>query len=122
MVRLSKNFTSAEFACPCCRAFKAEQDLLDKLEFLRKLQSAPLKISSAYRCPAHNAKVGGSPRSQHLLGRAVDIPVQASADAYELVRNAMLSGFAGIGVYKTFIHLDVRKVEPLAKPVLFWGA
>lgn len=32
-----------------------------------------LRVSSGYRSPARNARVGGSPTSYHLRGRAVDL-------------------------------------------------
>jgi len=34
-----------------------------------------VSISSWYRSPADNARVGGEPRSQHLLGIAIDLPL-----------------------------------------------
>ena len=37
----------------------------------------PARVSSMYRDEAHNRRVGGAPRSQHLLGLAVDWVVPA---------------------------------------------
>lgn len=46
---------------------------LNVLEPLRAHVKEPVEISSGYRCPALNAKVGGSSTSQHMRGEAADI-------------------------------------------------
>ena len=46
--------------------------LADGLEQVQALLVNPLSISSAYRCPALNIAVGGSPDSQHVRGLAAD--------------------------------------------------
>ena len=45
------------------------------LELLRSVIGKPLKISSAYRCPALNTAVKGSKTSAHVLGMAADFTV-----------------------------------------------
>jgi hypothetical protein len=42
------------------------------LEGVRILLGVPIIISSGYRCLELNNAVGGSPKSQHVLGQAVD--------------------------------------------------
>ena len=42
---------------------------------LRERWGKPLYVTSGYRTPEHNRKVGGRPQSQHLQGRAVDVTV-----------------------------------------------
>jgi zinc D-Ala-D-Ala carboxypeptidase len=42
-------------------------------EPLRKYVGGPIKINSFYRCPALNKAIGGSKKSQHCQGRAMDI-------------------------------------------------
>ena len=42
-------------------------------EPLRLWVGGPIKINSFYRCPKLNRAIGGSKRSQHCEGRAVDI-------------------------------------------------
>ena len=46
-----------------------------------------LEITSAYRCIELNKKIGGSSRSQHVVGQAVDIriPSQTSAEVYNYI-------------------------------------
>ena len=77
---------------------------LSKLEQLRTLLGRPIVILSAYRDPIHNAKVGGAPLSQHKFGKAFDIRLTMDRDM--LVRCAREAGFSGIGLYKTFVHVD----------------
>ena len=43
------------------------------LDPLREHYGYPIHISSGYRCPELNKKVGGTRTSQHLSGRAVDV-------------------------------------------------
>ena len=42
-------------------------------EPLRKWAGGPIKINSFFRCKALNSAIGGSSRSQHCEGRAIDI-------------------------------------------------
>jgi len=42
-------------------------------EPLRKWVSGPIKINSFYRCPELNKAIGGSSKSQHCKGQAIDI-------------------------------------------------
>ena len=46
-----------------------------------------IRVTSGYRTPAHNKKVGGSPTSQHCKGEAVDIqPIKFDIDtAFALI-------------------------------------
>jgi zinc D-Ala-D-Ala carboxypeptidase len=43
-----------------------------KLELVRKVLGKPIIITSGYRCPALNARVGGAATSAHTKGLAVD--------------------------------------------------
>jgi len=46
--------------------------LAQGLEQVRTLTGYPLDISSGYRCPELNARIGGAMSSQHTRGEAVD--------------------------------------------------
>lgn len=100
----------SEFQSPDTKEVKINSDLVIKLQELRKQISQPLKINSAYRTSEHNAAVGGSPKSQHLKGNAVDISMRnmKGITVDEFANIAERIGFDGIGKYHTFVHLDVR--------------
>ena len=79
----------------------------------------PVHITSGYRTAAHNAAVGGSKSSQHLLGRAADFHVEgvpvATVAAYA---ETLLPSRGGIGRYPKdaahpkrstgWVHIDTR--------------
>ena len=39
------------------------------------MKYGPVRITSAYRDPEYNAKIGGAKTSQHITGEAVDIDI-----------------------------------------------
>jgi len=116
---MSKHFKLKEFKCPCCGAVQVNNILLVGLEALRQeIGNYPIQINSGYRCQTHNAKVGGSPKSQHLCGRAADI-VALGVDLKTLwLASCSISEFTGLGLYPTanFVHVDVRQT-----PSRSWG-
>lgn len=86
---LSKNFTLQEFIySDTARKYKINNIpsieiqrniglLCNKLlQPLRDYLNLPIKITSGYRSPELNKKVGGSSTSQHTRGQAVDIVVK----------------------------------------------
>lgn len=106
------HFTPAELACRCggrgCRgAYWHDAEFLDALEALRREMRRPLKINSGHRCAIWNAVVGGVPKSEHRQ-IAVDIAFQKH-DRSALVEAAERLGFTGIGIARTFLHLDRRE-------------
>lgn len=113
-MQLSKNFTQEEFECKCgCDSFRISDELIDGLQQLRDLIAAPIHINSGYRCESHNARVGGSKNSKHVLGIAADITCSGINWnlLYHYAENIAIFRNGGIGVYpeSNFIHLDTRK-------------
>ena len=107
----SKYFDESEQACHCCGRNETKQVLLDGLDRLREAIGGPLSCSCMYRCPSHNAEVGGVPNSQHVQGIAADVlqPDWLSFDEFTWYVN-QYSGADGIGLYpdQGFIHIDYR--------------
>jgi len=113
---IAKYFSDDEFRCPCCGFLYVDQDLLNGLDMMREKLQAPIRLSSACRCVAHNKKVGGAQKSYHLTTndqpcRAVDIKAKTGLEKYLILKYALELGFGGIGVYKAHIHIDVGNRE-----------
>ena len=108
-VKLSEHFTQREFTCKCgCGQTKVNMELVIKLEELRKQLGLPIIITSGYRCPKHNKEVGGVEDSQHLYGNAADIKVKRVTP--EMVGIfAEDVGFSYVKVYRSWVHVDVRR-------------
>jgi hypothetical protein len=111
---LSAHFRMGEFLPrdPSYRYVRVAPALVQLLERLRaELGGHPLHVTSGYRPPAYNAKVGGEPLSAHLDGLAADVvsyavPFERLADtADRLVGDA-----GGVGRYwaQEFVHVDLR--------------
>lgn len=109
MANLSKHFTTEEFQCHHCGLLvKIDEELLLKLEKLRTLLKVPIKINSGYRCPEHNAEIGGAVGSYHIKGMAADIFAAGYRPA-EIAEIAKMVGFNGIGIYENWLHVDTRE-------------
>ncbi len=107
----SPHFSEKELACPHCGVNGCQQALVDALEAFRAAVGMPVIIDSAYRCPEHNAAVGGALSSQHLFGLAADIRVngKSAADLESIAR--AIPAIKGIGRSTppmTYLHIDVR--------------
>lgn len=109
---LTRNFYRDEFACRCgCGYDAVDWRLVEGLQRLRD-RCGPISINCGCRCAKHNAATpDASPNSQHLLGKAADIVVLGVKPADVAAMAAQLHEFAdsGIGIYRTFTHLDVRR-------------
>jgi len=110
---LSPHFRRAEFACSCqCGFDTIDHATLEILEAVRVAFDAPVIVTSGARCPEYNAKVGGVPDSQHVLGRAADIQVKGHdpADVHAWIDEHF--PHASLGSYRTFTHVDTRSDGP----------
>jgi len=106
-VMVSANFNEREFACRHCGLVRLEPVLLKRVQALRDVVGRPVVISSAYRCPVYNKKIGGAPQSKHMLGQAVDIVIKGMTPA-QVAQAAAKVGFTGIGIYRSgFTHVDI---------------
>lgn len=108
---LSTNFSRKEFACNCgCGFDTVSEKLVKALQTLRDIVGKPIIITSACRCEKKNKNVGGKKDSQHLLGTAADIQVDGMSTLRLATLADTIPAFAkgGVGLYKTFVHVDVR--------------
>lgn len=109
---MAKYFTESEMVCNCCGQLPPDgidSRLYDLLDSIRSKLNKPVYVLSGYRCPSHNASVGGVSNSQHLLGKAADITYD-DIDVDYLGHLAYMCGARGIGFYFNdgFVHVDVR--------------
>lgn len=83
--------------------------LMVAVDHLRGVMDVPFPINSGYRTPARNRRVGGAPGSFHVKGLAIDISTKhmTTEQRMKLVINARKMGFRGIGIARTYIHLDM---------------
>jgi len=117
MTKLSKNFDSSEFLCPCgqCEAKRISPTLISKLQMLRDLVGEPIRITSGYRCEQYNKSVGGSVNSPHLTGEGADLQVRGMTP-FTLAILADRIKYIRIGIYPTHLHIDIKP----AKPSKYW--
>jgi len=97
------HFSEAELACHHCGVNGCKQSLVDALEAFRAIVGKPVIVSSAYRCPQHNAEAGGAGRSEHVEGLAADIRVAADNTRFaqiEVKRGIYPIGGATVRMYQ----------------------
>jgi len=124
--KVSKNFKAGEFF-PKRHKYGPVfiyEGLVGRLQILRNQLKKPIKITSGYRPPTYNKRIGGAPRSKHMLGMAVDI--HADINMLRLAEYAYHSAFRRIGVndrggHKGFIHVDVHEGEAYWSYRTKWG-
>jgi uncharacterized protein YcbK (DUF882 family) len=114
--------TLTEYRCPCCGAVPPDlrrdgdmewpgiyEALFSRFKNIRDSFGGPINISSAYRCPAHNKKVGGAGLSIHLWGLALDCAVGADKvdRLVTIVESEHPEMRMGVSKRDGFCHLDV---------------
>lgn len=107
------NFKVNEFACTDgTDVVFISTELVKILQQVRNHFKAPVRINSGYRTVTKNKAVGGATYSQHLYGMAADIVVDGvePKQVYAYV-DSLLPYTGGVGLYKTFVHVDVRKTK-----------
>lgn len=113
--KYSEHFSKKELACKCCgEPGSIDMGLIEALEDLRLLAGCPLIVTSGYRCPKHNAEVGGAKDSQHLKGTAADVRAKNLTPLELFALAAQIPAINGIGLYKSWVHIDVRKAKKRA--------
>ncbi len=107
-----QHFSKDEFKCPCCGAVNMDDKFVEMLNNARHMAGNPWTITSGFRCPEYNEKVGGVDSSAHTNGMAADIEVTTSRKREEILHYAVKAGFHRIGIAHDFIHLDNDMSKP----------
>ena len=112
-VKLSKNFTVKEFACSDgTDTVFISLALVNLLQKIRDHFGKAVIINSAYRTEAHNKSIGGATYSQHKYGLAADIHIDGvTPKEIAAYVETLMPSSGGIGIYKSFVHVDVRRVK-----------
>jgi zinc D-Ala-D-Ala carboxypeptidase len=106
-----RHFDLDEFACPCCGRNEISPPFVGLLDQARELVGVPFRVSSGYRCQAHNRQVGGVRDSEHLVGLAADILAVDSEARFLIVSAALQVGIRRIGIHEHFVHLGVSRLH-----------
>ena len=117
-MRLTPNFSLDEFLSKDGSSFPAEivqslTILATQLQALRIELGRSITITSGYRSPSHNLKVGGAKDSFHVRGMAADIQVSGMTpkQVYDTIEKLIKEGKmkeGGLGLYKSWVHYDFR--------------
>lgn len=89
---------------------------LKVLDLVRERLDTPFTVTSGYRSPEYNRRVGGAPSSLHLRFSAVDVwvrthsPHQIKQALVDTLGARFVDALLGVGVYpgNGFIHVDTR--------------
>jgi len=116
-LRLSAHFHADEFRCNCCGRLHPSgkmppEQLIEWLEAIRNHFDKPVHINSGYRCPKHNAAVGGALHSRHKMGVAADIWIEGvdPQHVYDFCDD-LVGAYGGVGNYPTFTHVDFDPIK-----------
>ncbi|MBC3783870.1 D-Ala-D-Ala carboxypeptidase family metallohydrolase [Spirosoma utsteinense] len=80
------------------------------LEPLRLVVNTPIQVNSGYRCFRVNQMIGGSPKSQHMVGQAADIVVVSSdvETLFQTIRAVGLPFDQLIQEFDRWVHVSFR--------------
>lgn len=113
-IKVSKHVSLRECVCPHCLHFiatPAAMFLIAAFEKIRELDGGnPIRITSFYRCPAHNQAIGGSLASYHQFAAAMDL-VPNHRDFARLERVARR--IKGLGVLNERDHIHIWVPAPI---------
>ena len=106
-------FTRKEFDCQQTGENEMQDEFIHSLDALRHECGFSFRITSGYRSPSHSIEARKAKPGTHAQGIAADIGTTDGYERYIIVKNAMAMGFSGIGIHKTFVHVDTRTTTPV---------
>ena len=111
---MAKYFDVSEMVCHCCGQLPPDgidTRLQNVCDAIREQVGAPVVASCFYRCPSHNAEVGGVQNGCLDRGCAADLLTPDGWDVDSFASLAKSCGADGIGLYPWGIHVDTRGYE-----------
>jgi len=102
-----------DFACSETGENEIQWDFVSALDDLRGVCGFPFIVTSGYRSASHSVEKPKKVSGQHTKGIAADIRVNNGIQRMIIVRNAIALNFRGIGIAKSFVHVDTRETEPV---------
>ena len=108
-----RHFTRKEFDCQQTGENDMQDEFIHSLDTLRHECGFSFRITSGYRSPSHSIEARKAKPGTHAQGIAADIGTTNGYERYIIVKNAMAMGFSGIGIHKTFVHVDTRTTTPV---------
>ena len=109
-----KYFKLEDFDCQETGENEMSEAFIHYLDELREACGFPFIITSGYRSPDHSIESSKSKGpGTHAQGIAADIKVSKGSQRYTIIKEALLMGFKGVGVAKTFVHIDDRQTTPV---------
>lgn len=108
---IAPNFQVKEFACNDGSDVVIIHPYIPHIcQIVRNKFNMPFKPNSAYRTIAHNTAEGGSTKSNHIYGRAVDIPAKNGVTPKQLYDyvNILFGDWGELGIYSWGIHVGIQ--------------
>jgi len=103
-------FKKSETSCRCGCGLDVAPEMLYVINKIRAEYGKPISLNCGARCPTHNEKVGGSPKSAHMSGQAVDM--KRNEELLACIKNNLEK----LDIYiedpvstPTWIHVQTRK-------------
>ena len=106
-------FRLEEFNCTHTNKNEMESVFIHRLDLLRGRVGFPMIVTSGYRDITHPAEINKPEPGYHTKGIAADIKVSNSFERMNIVHEALKLNFKGIGIAKTFVHIDDRDTTPV---------
>ncbi len=122
-MKQARYFKDEEFrkCTPPCSIEDMDEDFLFVLDNVRKEAGIPLVLNSAYRTPEWDRSKGRSGNGAHTKGLAVDIRCNSDSNRYKILAAAYKCKINRIGVYKSWIHLDMGDMAGHTPNVVWYG-
>ena len=109
-----KYFKIEDFNCQATGNNEMVEAFIHRLDELREACGFPFIVTSGYRDPrGHPIEASKKAPGTHGQGIAADISVKGGVERRAIIANALKLGFNGIGVAKTFVHVDIRETVPV---------